>query len=137
MFESSPLLFPADAPQSVPPQKLVFDPKDTPFKTPLPEKLTAFPIHSTLDVDYNFTYYKCPNLDHIGLEIEKKWDLYLQRSKIYHDYIKQAMKIFSIPDKWMEGKPLLEKCFQLGDLVMMDNFNNPKPTVDKGSSLYT
>jgi len=135
LFTANDLTFENSAEQLLPPQKLLFDPSSLDFRTPLPNKLKIFPIHSRIGLDPDILSYNCPvihALENAGLE---SWEKKLSESDKFMKVISDALLAYGLPSNFTYGRNI-DTCFNLGDLATMDYYNNPSPKIDPKSDLY-
>jgi len=121
----------------LPPQDLLFKPevdfKD--FETALPGDHVVFPIHSVLGKDYQMTSFICPGLLKTEPEARDAASKRLEANDITRKVVQQAKILYNIDDNWKKSSTILDQCFELADIAMMDYLNNDKSVMGDNKDL--
>lgn len=128
--ESIVIPFDNDDPRVLPPQELINPPtKDGP-KTPLPNGVLPFAIHSSINSDpYMWVFEDCKKAAKLRDQSLKDLSDKIQASQNFMNVYKDVLERYEEDDNFMKGKPLATKAFTLGDFFIMDMSNSDDPQI--------
>lgn len=139
-FTDKALIFGNDDPRIKPPQDLLFDTASIDFDTPLIKGFRPFPIHSEIEIAdllLGADSTPCPKNLKAQTDFQTKMGKeLLEKSKSMKQAIEDAIKIYGIEEATKDWNRDFHLCYQFGDFVIQDYWNNPNPTVKPDSDLY-
>lgn len=136
-----PLIFDNDDERVLPPQELLFDPKTIDFKTPLingyrPIAIFSEPEDQDLMLASDGYTFSCPTNMDIYNKSYGEMDEELKKNENMLNLIEEALKIYGIEEETKDWERNFGLCYNLGDFVLQDYFNNPDPKIKKTDEVF-
>jgi len=108
------------------------------FNTSLPGGIDPFPVHSRLR-DHQIDLLIFGNICMANeINVEKNFEAirqYIDAENTLKDLVEQTKKKLKIDPNWKTNS-LFKDCYELGDTVIQDNFNNPNPMIGPNDQIY-
>jgi hypothetical protein len=106
------------------------------FKTPLPNGILPFPIHSRLGIDREmWSFGACPNAQKLLGKTIADYSEKLSKSETFTNMFDDALTRLKNKD-FEKNLPLLTRCFEASDFFIMDNKNSNDPILSDDPEKY-